>query len=397
MTHDQTTNLVQTATDGLRSLGCDRPETMAFAPGRVNLIGDHTDYNGGLAMPVALDRGCVAAIARGRGTPGLALIHAADLDEVAEVPLDPSVLDATLASVPHWARYIGGVAALTQSALAHELTSGVCVSFTSSVPVGGGLSSSAAIEIATASALEGLAGVELDPLAKARWCQQAEHRFAGTPCGLLDQLTSIYGRPGHAMEIDFAGPSVRRVALPSNTRIVLLDSGVAHQNASGGYAERRAGCELAAREIDVDVLTKATVEQLGAARSRLKPSVFRYARHVITETGRVRAFGRAAELGELHDMGRLMQESHASMALDFCASDPTVDRLVGVANAVPGVLGARMTGGGFGGFVVALADAADIAGTIEHLGECCRREVGIDPDPRVITPGDGARPLPITD
>lgn len=305
----------------------------AFAPGRVNLVGDHTDYTGGLACPVAVDLGTTVTLSR--GGPSVAL--GSEGFDTCDVPLsvaDPSVV------TPAWARYVAGVVSVLRPAV------GGSGSVRTTLPVGAGLSSSAALELSVALAL-GFAG---SPMELARLGQAAEHAAVGVPSGLLDQIASAYGQAGHAMVIDFTSYQVRYVPLP-DVDVVVVDSGQPRTLAGSAYASRRADCERAAAV--VGPLRTATLDQVAALED---DGLRRRARHVVTENARVVAFATALEAGDLGEAGRLMGESHASLATDFEVTTPALDRLVADLAATPGVYGARMTGAGFGGCVVALAE-----------------------------------------
>jgi galactokinase len=306
----------------------------AFAPGRVNLIGDHTDYAGGLACPMAIDLGTTVTLRRG----GPVVRLTSDVrPEPCEVPLD--VADPA-AVTPDWARYVAAVVAVLRPA-----TGGVGA-VSSTVPIGSGLSSSASLELAVALAL-GFAG---PPMELARACQRAEHLATGTPTGLLDQMASAFGRDGHALVVDFTRFDVTPVPLPDGVEVVVVNSGE-RVLAGTAYADRRAECEAAAAL--VGPLADASLADVDAIGD---PLLRRRARHVVTENARVRAFADALRSGDLRTAGCAMVESHASLAEDFAVTTPALDRLAERLRATPGVHGARMTGGGFGGCVVALAE-----------------------------------------
>jgi galactokinase len=307
--------------------------TGAFAPGRVNLIGDHTDYTGGLACPMAVDLGTTTRLRRG-GDEVRIVSDQQPLEAV--VPLD--VADPMLVR-PRWARYVAGVVSVVRPGIGGTGT------MTSTVPVGAGMSSSAALELSVALAL----GFEGTPFELATACQRAEHAAVGVPCGLLDQLASACGREGHAMVVDFTTLDVEHVPLPPDCEVVVVHTGVARELAGSEYAERRAACERAAAEIGpLAAATLDDVERIGDERLR------RRARHVVTENARVRAFATALRAGAPPAAGRLMDESHASLATDFEVTTGALDTLAARLRSLPGVFGARMTGAGFGGCVVAL-------------------------------------------
>lgn len=308
--------------------------TTAFAPGRVNLIGDHTDYTGGLACPMALDLGTTVSLTRG----GAEVRLVSDQQPVeAVVPVD--VRDP-MAVRPRWARYVAGVVSVVRPRVGGTGT------MTSTLPVGAGLSSSAAMELALALAL----GFEGSPFELARAGQAAEHAAVGVPCGLLDQLASACGRAGHAMVVDCTALDVEHVPLPPDSEVVVVHTGVARELAGSAYADRRTECERAAAEIgplasaDPDAVEKID-----------DPLLRRRARHVVSENARVRSFAAALRAGDLPTAGRLMADSHASLAADFDVTTDALDSLAHRLGSMRGVFGARMTGAGFGGCVVALA------------------------------------------
>ncbi|MGI8492333.1 MAG: galactokinase [Acidimicrobiales bacterium] len=305
----------------------------AFAPGRVNLIGDHTDYCGGYALPMAVHLGTT-----GRLEPGGDTVHlvSADAEDPTRVPL--SVGDPA-AVLPEWARYVAGVV--------KELRppAGGVGSVTSTLPVGAGLSSSAALELAVALAL----GFQGPPLELARLCQRAEQQASSVPCGIMDQLTSACGVAGHALLLDCAAGVVTPVELPEEVEVVAVHSGRARRLAGSDYASRRATCEEAAAAIGP--LRGASLTDLGGIADPVTAS---RARHVISENARVLEFVAALSAGDPASAGRLMVDSHRSLRDDFEVSTPELDRVVERLMAVPGVYGARLTGAGFGGCAVAL-------------------------------------------
>ena len=308
----------------------------AFAPGRVNLIGDHTDYTGGLAMPMAVEWGTTVDVVRGGSR--VELRSSAD-DEPAVVDLD--VADPR-AVTPAWARYVAGVVAVVRPA------EGASGTVETTLPVGAGLSSSASLEVAVALAL----GFEGPPMELALACQRAEHLASGVPSGVMDQLASVLGEPGHALLIDFSSLDVEPVPVPDGVDVVVVHSGETRALVGSAYAERRAQCEAAAEIIGP--LRQASLDDV----ARLDDDVVRRrARHVVTENQRVLDFAAALRAGDLAGAGRLMAASHASLARDFEVSTPRLDALVAELSATPGVYGARLTGAGFGGCAVALAQA----------------------------------------
>ena len=306
------------------------PGRLAYAPGRVNLIGDHTDYNDGLALPMAIDLGVEVHYEQGSGQT---LVIDTDLDPVR------AEIGATGGRLPDWARLANAV--VEQVRPAH----GGRVQVHSDLPTGAGLSSSAAFGVALALAL----GVEPVPIEVARLCQRAEHAI-GVPVGLMDPLVSVAATPGHALLIDFATLRTEPVAIPEVAEIVVVDSETPRRLETSAYAERRAECEAAASILG-SPLGRATEADLGRIS---EPLLRRRATHVVSEVARVRAFAEALSNDDLPTAGDLMTESHRSLADDFDVSTPALDRLAGALRSDPGVYGARLTGAGFGGCVVVL-------------------------------------------
>lgn len=312
-----------------------RSETITTCgPGRVNLIGDHTDYNGGLALPMAIDLGVTVTFTPSGG----------DVVEVvsdgfgrATLPLQPSV-EVAGPDLPEWTRLMAALVELARPG------SGGSLRVTTTLPVGAGLSSSAALCVALARVF----GVEGSPLTVARLCRLAEHRV-GAPVGLMDPWVCAGGHSGHALLLDFGAETSTRVPVPSDVEVVVVDSGRPRAVRSSAYLARVAECEAAAAT--VGPLGSATGADLVGLRD---PVLRRRARHVVTECARVRATAEAFALGDPVEAGRLMSESHRSLAGDFEVSTPDLDDLVAELGMRPGVLGARMTGAGFGGCVVAL-------------------------------------------
>lgn len=315
-------------------------KVLARAPGRVNLIGDHTDYTGGLVLPMAIDR--VTEIELERGVPWIELVSA-DETEPAIVVLDEPVDPSTIS--PPWARYVAGVAAVMRADV------GGRGFVRTTIPIGAGLSSSAALEVATALAL----GFEGGALDLALVCQQAEQIASGVPCGIMDQLTSAAGVAGHALLIDCRALTYEPVPLPDGVDVVIVDSGQRRSLTTSFYGVRRAQCEEA--EVVLGPLRDASlddVETIGHDDLR------RRARHVVSENARVEAFAAALRAGDLRSAGALMLESHRSLRDDFEVSTAALDELVDTLASVPGVHGARLTGAGFGGCVVVLADRGTV-------------------------------------
>jgi galactokinase len=338
----------------------------ARAPGRVNLIGDHTDYTGGLVLPMAIDRVTTVTLERGG--------RAVELTSASE-PL-PALVDIGViepaAVEPPWARYVAGIVAVLRP------DAGGTGTVETQLPVGAGLSSSAALEVAVALAL----GFEGSALDLALVCQQAEHLAAGVPSGIMDQLASAAGVPGCALLIDCTSLEVTPVPLPESVEVVVVDSGERRALATSAYGERRRQCEEAAALIGP--LRDASPEAAGDIGD---PTLRRRARHVVTENLRVAAFARAVGAGDVAGAGALMTQSHASLRDDFEVSTPGLDRLVEQLGATDGVYGARLTGAGFGGCVVALAapGAVDMGWKLRPAGGATVEVTGENED----SPGVG--------
>lgn len=331
-----------------------------FAPGRVNLIGEHTDYTGGLAMPMAIDLGITVS---GQRTED-GYVHLTSDVEVGEAVVSIDVTQAILGDVvPKWSRYVAGVV--------HELrpAAGFSGALSTSLPVGAGLSSSAALTVAVALALgSGGGGVDL-----ALRCQRAEQLASGVPCGVMDHWTSISGVEDHALLLDFTAMTVEPVRIPLDAAVVVVDSGESHSLIGSAYANRRSACERAAAAIGP--LRSATAAAVGAISD---PVDRRRARHVVSENERVLAFADALRSGDLATAGGLMMDSHRSLRDDFEVSTAALDSLVERLRAIPGVYGARLTGAGFGGSVVALTapGALEIGREVRACRGARRREGG---------------------
>jgi galactokinase len=322
------------------------------APGRVNLIGDHTDYNDGFVLPLAVDVECVLD-ARPRGD-GRVRVTSTAFESHVELPADGSAAPREVE--PRWGRLVAGV--VRSLARLGRADAGVDAHVGSTIPVGGGLSSSAAFEVAVALALCDAAGLTLAPRDLARACQEAEQLATGVPCGIMDQLASLCGRRGSALLIDCRSLEVEPVPLPEELSVLVVDSRVPRSLEDTAYAERRAECESIAARLGLASLRDATAEQV-AHEPR--------ARHVVSENARVLAFADALRWGDVDALGRLLLDGHASLRDDFEVSTPELDALVEKLVAA-GALGARLTGAGFGGSVVALAPASEAAGIGTAVG-----------------------------
>jgi galactokinase len=363
---------------------------LVAAPGRVNLIGEHTDYNDGFVLPMAIERHVVVAADRPQGwNVGMSKptrLFSAAVQQEATIPAEGP---ATPGPVP-WARYLEGVVAGWRR-LGHDAGPFDAV-IHSDVPLGGGLSSSAALEVATATLLESLTGVRLEPLPKAFLCQKAEHEFAGVPCGIMDQCASILGRAGALLLLDCRVLTVEPVQLSDPEVVALIvNSNVKHALEEGAYAKRRQQCAKASQVLGTRSLRDVTPESLAQAQSKLDPLLFRRAQHVVTENARTVEAARAIRQGDWDTVGRLMYASHDSLRDDYEVSCPELDLLVRLAAEVEGVIGSRMTGGGFGGCTISLVRRQQLERVMQHLEEGYQRECGRQASLFVTSPADGAR------
>lgn len=329
------------------------------APGRVNLIGEYTDFNEGFVMPLALPHTAVAAVAR--RTDGVLRLHSADIDApVAELRVD-ELTPLSKYGQGGWAAYPAGVVWALRDA-GHAVSGGADIHLASTVPTGAGLSSSAALEVVTAFALNdlyelGLTGPELAVLA-----QRAENAFVGVPCGVMDQMASACATEGHALHLDCRDLAIRQIPFDlaaHGLRLLVVDTRVKHELGDGAYAERRAGCEEGARQLGVSHLRDVPYAELPAALAKLTDEkVRRYVRHIVSDDHRVEQVIGLLDAGEVRAIGPVLTEGHASLRDDLRISCEELDLVVSCANAA-GALGARMTGGGFGGSAIVLVEEAD--------------------------------------
>ena len=374
------TELIQKA----RTIHCERfgiePTWAAVAPGRVNLIGDHTDYTGGFAMPFAVDRFTVALASP--GPSGQHAIYATSVAEQIDIDTDRVAEPAPSGS---WHDYVRGVVALMrQTGVSHA---GLCITLHGNVPIGRGLSSSASLELALATLLEAASGLAIDPIEKVRVCQSAENLYTGMPCGILDQYSVCMAQDAKLMMLDCRDVSSVSVDIRTDdVGVLVADSGVRHELTDGQYAARRQECH-AAEEMLGAYLRDADATALQAIDDE---TVFLRARHVVTENRRVLAMREALSQDRYEEAGRLMNESHASLRDDFQSSCVEVDALVDVCNSTSGIFGARMTGGGFGGSVVALVrrDQAETASVAIQRGYWSA--TGLTTEPASVSPVAGA-------
>ncbi len=368
------------------------PEWVIVAPGRVNLIGDHTDYNDGFVFPMAIERQTVFAAARHAGRPQPVFrAYSLSLGEGDEF----EVARGRLESSGKWTDYMKGVLAefLDRGLAAESLD----ILVDSDVPMGCGLSSSAALQVATARLLQRLGSAAVSDDAIPELCQEAEHRFAGVPVGIMDPFCIANARKGHGVYLDCRTIEAEHVPFDdSQTAVLIVDSMVSRELRSGAYAERRTQCDEACRIMGIDKLRDAGVETVEAGQRALGDVCYRRARHVTTENARTIAAVTAMRGSDWEGFGELMYESHDSLRYDFETSCREIDVLVDLARAIGrpgGVFGARMTGGGFGGCVVALIDRDKADDIIDALTAGYQQVTGKTLSAYVTSPAAGARSL----
>lgn len=366
-----------------------RPTLAAFAPGRVNLIGEHTDYNQGFVLPIAIDRQAMIVADFASGSASTIIAH----DLVQRIATD---LTSRLAPIPNcWSNHLVGVAAQfsTRGAKVPNLD----LLLTSTVPIGSGLSSSAAIEVAMATLLEQATGVSLEPLEKAIRCHRAEHEFVGTPCGIMDMYVATHAWPDHAMLIDCRSNMSQLIRFPSPDEAALLvvNTGVRHVLAEGEYSVRRLGCEAAASVLGVNSLRDASVELI--AKSALSDEQKKRSLHVVSENARTILAATALGEGNFHAFGELMFASHDSLRDLFEVSCPELDLIVEAARSMPRdvVFGTRMTGGGFGGCAIVLCRANAITPVEDEIRRCFFDQFGRNPEMFIVKPAGACQSLAV--
>ena len=357
------------------------------APGRVNLIGEHTDYNDGFVMPAAI--GFYTWIAAAKREDRILEAYSDHFEEKITFSLD--ALDGPPRK--HWSDFIRGVAATFEGA-GHKLAGANLVIHTE-VPLGAGLSSSASLEVATALALTVPAGIAVPRLELAKLCQAAENQYVGARCGIMDQFIASFGVSGSALMLDCRSLEYQLIPVPGDLRLVVCNSMVRHEHASGEYNRRRADCEagvklLAQHLPGIRALRDVGIADLEKYRDVLPETIYRRCRHVVSENQRVLDAAKALESGDRDGFGRLMYASHASLRDDYEVSCKELDLLVELASSSPGIYGARMTGGGFGGCTVNLVRAEHAAAFEAQMARTYRQATGIAPDIYVCGPAQGA-------
>jgi galactokinase len=361
-----------------------------IAPGRINLIGEHTDYNEGFVFPMAIDFS-IYLIAR-RNPNKSVRIYSVDYDEEVEFSLDMPV---PLDFMHRWSNYLRGIFRMLQES-GREI-SGAEIVFTGNIPQGSGLSSSAALGVATALALQALNSFSIQPKELALLCQRAENEFVGIKCGIMDQFVSLFGRQEHALLLDCRSLEYEYVPLILDEyRLLICHSGVSHTLVDSAYNQRRIECEhglemISRKYPEVKSLRDASIEQLDVSRCRMEPAVYLRCRHVISENNRVLESVAALNAGNMEGFGRLMNESHNSLRDDYEVSCKEIDLLVDLAREVPGVSGSRITGGGFGGCTVSLVHKSSVEKLSRHIMEVYPQRTGITPCIYWSLPADGAK------
>ncbi|MEM1011457.1 MAG: galactokinase [Planctomycetota bacterium] len=362
----------------------DAPIHVVRAPGRVNLIGEHTDYSEGFVFPMAIEPRITFAFRR-RNDKQIRVASDQDTDgSVTTFTTD------TETGEPKWTNYLRGPVALLRER--GELLVGAELYLMSSLPVGAGLSSSAALEVGTTRAMLHLTGGTMTDAEVALMCQRAEQEYAGMPCGIMDQMIVASGMADHAMLLDCRSLEATHVPLPSeHVALVICDSKVEHELTDGGFAERVESCKQASAKLGVPFLRDATTDQVEANKDALGDLLYRRARHVVAENERCLAFAEALRSGDYASAGERMYESHASLRDDYEVSTPELDGLVEAARGIDGVFGSRMTGGGFGGCTVTLChpDAADAVR--DGLAKAAKELFGVDTLPFVTAATVGAQ------
>jgi galactokinase len=366
------------------------PAVIAVSPGRVNLIGEHIDYLDGWVLPVAIDRHLVIEAAT-TGDGGFEFVPVrAGFGETVRVAA--SGIHPREAKAERWLNYLFGVIAGYRDA-GFEVP-GFRAVIHADLPAGAGLSASAALETATALVIEALSGITGNVRDRALLCQRAEHRFAGVPCGIMDQLAVGAGKAGHALLLDCRDLSTRPVPLPEDLAILVTDTGVKHALGDGEYRQRREQCEAALALLGVDSFRDLELSRVEAGRGRIGETLYRRARHAVSEMKRVHDFVEALASRDPETLGRLLREGHESLRDDYEVSCAELDCLVEAAYAfgpASGHVGTRMTGGGFGGSTISLVRREAAGELREHLEAAFAERFGRKPDAFVTSAVDGAR------
>jgi galactokinase len=363
------------------------PPRIFRAPGRTNLIGEHTDYNDGFVFPAAIDRATWIAIAPRKDR--ILNIHSEHFKETIQFNLD----DSAATPRKHWSDYVRGVAVILQKSGINVPSADILIR--SDVPLGAGLSSSASLEVATAIALTTQSNRELPKLEIAKLCQRAENDFVGAHVGIMDQFVACFGKSNHAIFLDCRSLTHQAIPLPKESRLIVCNTMVKHEIASGEYNQRRQNCEETVAILkkiipNIRALRDVTSDQLQKRAQLLTEMLYRRARHVVTENARVLAARDALINNDLETLGALMQKSHISLRDDYEVSCNELDVMADLANNFPGCVGARMTGGGFGGCTINLVRTDQIEEFAIHMREGYQGATGIAPEIYSCAAADGA-------
>jgi len=357
------------------------------APGRINLIGDHTDYNGGFAMPAAI--GIATTLLMSPRQDQCVSARAEHFSETITFQVGPA--DRTPQGA--WGDYVRGIAVVLEAA-GYRLR-GADLFIQSEIPLGAGLSSSAALEVASALAMLARSGIELDKLTLARLCQRAENEFVGVRSGILDQLAVCMGRSGYAMLLDCRSLEIEYVAIPERAALVVCNSMVRRALASGEYNRRREECEKGVQRLshflpEIRQLRDVSLAELNRYRAELDPIIFRRCRHVVSENQRTLDAAEALRNEDVNAFGAFMSASHESLRDDYQVSCVELDALVEIATGQPGVYGSRMMGGGFGGCIISIVDKTSVESFVTNVTKEYVRRMGIACDTYVCDAADGA-------
>jgi len=367
------------------------PQAVAYAPGRIEVLGNHTDYNEGYVLSAAIDAGICAAVSGGEGKH--CVLSALDLDETAEFDLPAKKPIKN----PHWANYLIGVT--NKLGVEGKIEKGFNLTFAGDVPPGAGLSSSAALEVAAAFALSSFYGLELPKIQIAKLCQQAENEFTGARCGLLDQISSLFGAEHSLIFTDFRSLMVETEPIGADVCFLLANTGVKHNLVESDYNERRASCEQAAKyfasalDHPVKALRDVAPAELKKYSVGLDPLIFKRAAHIIGENERVLKARGLLRVGQMREFGKFMFESHESSRVNFENSCAELDLIVETASGLQEVLGARLSGGGFGGSAVLLVNPKDAEKIGAKISSAYAGHFGRPCQVRVVKPSAGAQLL----
>jgi len=380
-------SILEKVTEAFTKRFSANPTHTITSPGRLNVIGEHVDYNGGIVLPASIERWIGGAFRAN----GLSVVRIFDLKYDVYADVDPNApLSPEKGS---WLNYPKGVFAQFQKKGVQ--ISGFDVCLFSNIPTGGGLSSSAALEAFFATIIEEVSGVKLDLMEKALLCQKAEHEYAGVPCGIMDQVAVIMGESLQLLKLDCRDLSIRKVPFNSDSiGLMIIDSGVHHELASGEYKKRRDACETACRELGVETLRDSNESQVNAFTFS-SSEIRNRALHAVTEIARTERLIEAMEVSDFALAGKLIQQSHHSLQYLFEVSCPEIDFIVSLCNSFPGVYGSRMMGGGFGGSAIVMLDkeiASDVASAVESS---YFRHFGIHASAFLTSPAQGVTCEPL--